>query len=146
MALRKKGEFFYGDAQSDIRDVLLDYSEANHYPATHFADATCACGGKLFKLNLDDEAGAAIRVCASCGDEHPIGDSEDYIDDTDLYECRCFCGSVIFEITVGVALYEDSEDVNWIYVGCRCPKCKLAGCYGDWKNEYPGYQELLSRI
>ena len=51
-----------------------------------------------------------------------------------------------FEITVGVALYADSEDVRWLYIGCRCPECNLSGCYGDWKNEFIGFRDLLARV
>ena len=61
-----------------------------------------------------------------------------------MYEC--FCRDNVFEITVGVSLYDDSEDVRWLYVGCRCPKCGLTGVYGDWKNEFNGYRELLARV
>ncbi len=146
MALRKKGKFFYGDSQFDIREIVLNYSKKNGYPSSHYGDAACTCGSKLFQLILDDEAGAAVRICTACGVQHPIGDSQDYLDEAKLGECECPCGSGIFEITAGVALYEDSEDVRWLYLGCRCPECGMAACYGDWKNEYLGYQELLSRI
>ena len=47
------------------------------------------------------------------------------------------------EVTAGVLLYDDSEDVRWRYLGCRCPSCGLTACYGDWKNEFEGYRELL---
>ena len=51
-----------------------------------------------------------------------------------------------FEISAGVALYQDSQDVRWLYVGCRCVCCGLTACYGDWKNEYPGYETLLRAV
>ena len=146
MALRKKGEYRYGDSQSDIRDELTGYSRANGYPIEHFADAVCVCGGKTFALRLDDDGGVAIRVCAGCGNEHPIGDSEDYQEDAELEECQCPCGEEKFEITAGVALYRKSEDVKWFYLGCRCLKCELVACYGDWKNEYEDYRELSKRV
>jgi hypothetical protein len=145
MALRRKGKFTYGDSQLDIREVLSGYSDRN-YPAEHYRDAVCSCGGKVFRLLLDDVEGAAVRICKACGDEHPIGDSADYIEEATLGECECPCGSGLFEITAGVALYEGSEDVKWLYLGCRCLGCGLTACYGDWKNEYIGYQEFLSRI
>ena len=46
--------------------------------------------------------------------EHPIGDSSEYLKDAELEECACPCGSEEFEITVGVSLYEDSNDVRWM--------------------------------
>ncbi len=97
-------------------------------------------------MQLDENEGAAVRVCAKCKAEHPIGDSDEYLEDAELEECACPCGNEEFEVTVGVSLYEDSEDVRWLYLGCRCPKCGLAACYGDWKNEYIGYRELLKRV
>ena len=146
MALRKRGKYRYGDSQADIRDEVLRYSRGVEYPAQHYADAVCTCGGRLFRLSLDDTQGVAVRACAACAKEHPIGDSDEYLEDAELEECACPCGGEEFEITVGVSLYDDSEDVRWLYVGCRCPGCGLTAVYGDWKNEFPGYRELLARV
>ena len=145
MALRKEGKYSYGDSQLDIRDELIAYSK-DGYPAVHFADAVCACGGNVFNLLLDDNEGAAVRKCVDCKAEHPIGDSDEYLEDAELEECECPCGSGAFEITAGVALYQGSEDVKWLYIGCRCVKCGLTACYGDWKNEYIGFREFLHRV
>ena len=142
MALKKRDSNFFGDAQSDIPEVLIEYSR-DGYVAEHFQDAICTCGHKVFRLLVDDNEGAALRICASCKNEHPICDSADYLEDAELEECECPCGQGTFEITAGVALYSDSEDVRWLYLGCRCPKCGLTACYADWKNEYEGYSELL---
>ena len=146
MTLRRKAEYGYGDSQEDIRTLLTDYSNRNAYPADHYADALCTCGNTTFRLFLDEEVGAAVRLCARCGVQHPMGDSADYLEEARLGEAECICGSNIFEITVGVALYSGSEDVKWLYLGCRCIQCSLVACYGDWKNEYIGYQELLGAI
>jgi Zn ribbon nucleic-acid-binding protein len=147
MTLTKKGrEKYYGDEQSDIREYLTEYSKANDYVASHFADAVCKCGGHEFRVPLNDEEGVATRICTSCGHEHPIGDSTDYMEDAELEECACPCGGEVFEVTVGVSLYQDSEDVRWLYVGLRCLKCKRTACYGHWKNEFIGYRELLQMV
>jgi hypothetical protein len=146
MALRKQGKYRYGDGQADIREEIVRYSERNAYVARHFADATCQCGAKVFRLLLDDNEGAAVRRCVACSAEHPIGDSGEYLDDAELGECACPCGSEHFEIMAGVSLYEESEDVKWLYLGCRCPGCGLVAVYGDWKNEYEGYRGLLARV
>jgi hypothetical protein len=146
MALTTKGKFSYGESQADIRAELADYAERNGYLATHFADAVCICGHRSFKLLVDDTEGAAVRECRSCQKSHPIGDSAEYITEASPEECECPCGSGAFEITVGVALYEASEDVRWIYIGCRCSACGLTACYGDWKNEFEGYQRLLANV
>jgi hypothetical protein len=145
MALKKRGKYRYGDSQTDIRAEVRRYSKTNAYLAHHFADAICQCGGRLFRLALDENEGAAVRTCVGCKTEHPIGDSDNFLKDAELEECACPCGGHEFEVTVGVSLYGDSEDVRWLYVGCRCPKCGLAAVYGDWKNEFNGYRELLGR-
>ncbi|SRR5579871_6118953 len=147
MALRKRGKWRYGDSQADIRDEILRYSKQVTYLAQHYADAVCGdCGGKLFKLLLDHTQCVAVRVCVACGDEHPIGDSDEFMKDAEFDECACPCGNEEFEITAGVSLYEGSEDVKWLYLACRCPKCGLTAVYGDWKNEFPGYRELLDNV
>jgi len=146
MALRKRGKYWYGDSQVDIRGELARFGKANGYVPTEFADARCACGGGTFGLRMDEDEGAAVRVCAACGHEHPIGDSDEYLEDAVLQEHGCVCGRREFEITVGVSLYAGSEDVRWLYVGCRCARCGLTGCYGDWKNEFIDYRKLLAQV
>jgi len=146
MALRKRGRYWHGDSQADIRDEILRYSKAVTYVAHHYADAVCQCGGRLFGLLLDDTQGVAVRACVACAAEHPIGDSDESLEEAELDACACPCGNEAFEVTVGVSLYDDSEDVRWLYVGCRCPECGLTAVYGDWKNEFNDYQELLKRV
>lgn len=106
----------------------------------------CVCGVRTFRLALDDTQGAAVRTCSRCGVARPIGDSGEYLADASLEECACPCGHEVFEVTAAVSLYEGSDDVRWLYLGCRCPVCGLVAVYGDWKNEFNGYRELLSRI
>ena len=146
MTLSKTGEYSYGDSQQDIQTFLTEYANSNEYPIAHFADARCTCVNSTFQLWIDDTEGAAIRVCTACKVEHPMGDRAEYLEDAELGEAECPCGSNSFEITVGVALYEESEDVKWLYLGCRCTQCSLVACYGHWKNEYIGYRELLDAI
>jgi hypothetical protein len=56
------------------------------------------------------------------------------------------CGGEEFEITVGLHLYDGSDDVKWLYLGCRCPSCGLTATYGDWQNEFIDYRKLLARV
>lgn len=118
MTLKKHSGYSYGDDHADLREELLDYSRANGYPTQHFADALCTCGESIFRLRLDDDHGAAVRTC----------------------------GADQFQLSVGVALYADSDDVRWLYVGGRCSTCGLVAIYGDWKNEFNGYGDLLARV
>lgn len=73
--------------------------------------------------------GVAVRTCVGCHSEHPVGDSDACLEDAALEECACPCGR-------DVSLSEGSEDVRWLYAGCRCPSCGLTAVYGDWKNEF----------
>jgi hypothetical protein len=145
MALRTEEGYHYGDCQEDVREALIAYS-ADGDLAEHFADAVCACGGRLFRLELDENEGVAVRTCTACAATHPIGDSDEFLEEAELEECECACGGEEFEITVGVALYPESDAVKWLFIGCRCPACGLAGCWGDWKNEYEPFSELLARV
>lgn len=146
MALKERDGYWYGDSQADLREELLRYSEKNGYVIHHFADAVCECGNRNLLLLMDELQGVAVRVCPVCEHGHPMGDSEEYLDEAELEQRECLCFEGVFEITVGVSLYEDSEDVRWLYVGCRCVACGCLGCYGDWKNEYIGYRELLDNV
>ncbi len=143
---RARGKTTKKKQPGKLRLAIAEYSRANGYVAEHFADAVCACGARQFMVRLDDAAGVAIRTCTSCGQEHPIGDSGDYLDEAELDEAACPCGNEQFEVTVGVSLYAGGEDVRWLYLGCSCPNCGLAAVYGDWKNEFEDYQELLRRV
>lgn len=144
--LNQRGKYWYGDSQADIRGEVLRYSKRNGYSAQYFADAICSCGNREFQLSLDDNEDAAIRRCSKCGIQHAIGDSGDYLDDAKLEECGCPCGTDDLEITVGVSLYANSEDVRWLYLGCRRPQCGLTAVYGDWKCEFVGDDFLLQKV
>lgn len=146
MALRKRGKYWYSDSQADVREELARFGELNEYIPTQFADAKCKCGSTTFRLRMDDNEGAAVRVCTECNVEHPMGDSDEYLEDAELEDHGCVCGEDVFEITVGVSLYDESDDVRWLYIGCRCTACGLTGCYGDWKNEFENYRKLLAKV
>lgn len=75
-----------------------------------------------------------------------MGDSAAFMAEADLEQCACPCGGESLEIRVGVALYAGSEDVRWLYIGCRCPACALTAVYFDWKDEFEGYRGLLARV
>jgi hypothetical protein len=146
VGLKKRGKYRYGDSQADIREELSRYGTLNGYPPEHFADAVCACGGRTFRLQLDDTAGAAVRTCPRCAAVVPMGDSAEYLEEAELDDAVCPCGEDLLELTVGVSLYAESDDVRWLYLGARCPACTLVAVYGDWKNEFEDYRVLLSKV
>jgi hypothetical protein len=136
MRLRKEEKHSYGDSHLDIQNELLHYSKETEYSTTYYADAVCLCSSKAFRLLLDPEFAVAVRICIHCKAKHLIGESlysEEYLDYAQAKECECLCGSGAFEITAGVALRENSGDVGWLYIGCRCINCGLIACYGDWE-------------
>ncbi len=133
--------------ESKLQSEIVKYSESNGYVATHFATAKCDCGSDVFELLMNEDEGVAARICVACEKEHGIGDSDTYFDDVEeVDEMQCTCDHKQFKIMAGVALYSDSQDVRWFYLGCECNQCGLAGVYGDWKNEYPNFQELLDNV
>lgn len=101
-----------GNLHADIREELVRFSRSNRYVAEQFADACCQCSGKSFKLGLDEDAAVAVRFCQSCGEEHGMADSDAYFDEAEPVLAKCTCGADMFEITIGVALYANSEDAR----------------------------------
>ena len=146
MALKKRGKYWYGDSQADIRSELVRYGKADDEAPTQFKDVRCKCGSTTFRLQMDEEQGAAVRTCTECGTSQAIGDSNEYLKGANLEPRGCVCGGDVLEITIGVSLYEGSNDARWLYVGCRCPVCGVLGNYGDWTSEFPDYTRLLERV
>lgn len=151
MTLTKRGTYWYGDDHADIRTELTRYSELNGYAVDNFADIKCQCDNDSFFFFTDESAGVAVRRCTQCGVEHLMGDSADYAAEAEVEQHECVCEVNLFQITAGIHRYRNqddtlSNDVRWLYLGCRCPSCGLVGCYADWKNEYNGYDKLLSMM
>ena len=130
--------------RANLESSIAQFSES--YPAVHFAHATCVCGHRLFKLYEEETEGCAIRVCAACHAEHFIADTELYLDECgDFVQRICRCGVESLELAVGVALYAESNDVRWVYVGAQCRECSCVGVYVDWKLEFSNYKALLEK-
>lgn len=151
MTLKKRGKHWYGDDHADIRMELSRYSDLNGYPIDDFADVRCKCGNDEFYFRSDEDEGVAIRHCTKCGLEHLMGHSADFAKKAETWQHECHCGGNVFQITAGIHRYRNqddslSNDVRWLYLGCRCSKCGLVGCYADWKNEYNGYETLLAMM
>jgi hypothetical protein len=153
MTIRKRGKFWYGDSAADIRQVLAnDYRKS--YPPTVFADAVCECGGRVFSLEVVEDYGEVTWFCKTCTAMYLFHDQEinGYYEgeaDCEGEDCLCPCDqrrTSYFEITVGAALYEDSEDVRWLYIGCRCVACGLTACYADWNRVDLPYPRLFANM
>jgi hypothetical protein len=74
------------------------------------------------------------------------GDSDEYLEDADLEECACPCGGEEFEITGNRRRASGRLRCPRRGTRRRCPACGLTAVYGDWKNEFNGYRDLLARV
>jgi hypothetical protein len=90
VALVKKGKYLYGTTIGDVEAEIVRYSLTNVYPAVRFRQSRCNCGSVAFKLESDEDVGAARRICGVCDDIHLMGDSSEYSDDAsfDNHVCR----------------------------------------------------------
>jgi hypothetical protein len=143
-ALLKADEF--GTAE-DLREYLRAYS-AEAYPIDEFRLARCGCASVEFKLEADDNEGVARRTCAKCKKHHFICDSEEFWGDADPTAWKCIeCQSAVTNIGVGFSLYDAVEqDVRWVYIGVRCAKCSVLGCFAGWKVGYGPSRELMDQV
>jgi len=144
MALQSRGEHRYGDDLADLHQELARYARVNEAPAEHFADAVCHCGGRAFRLRLDEAVGLASRTCVACGREQFLGDAAEDRAEAELVDCACPCGGERLEVAVAAAVHADGEDARWLYVGARCSACGLVACFGDWKCDGGPYESALS--
>jgi len=51
----------------------------------------------------------------------------------------------ILNVGVGFSLYDDGE-VRWLYLGERCSKCGILGCFAGWKVGYSPSKGLLEQV
>lgn len=144
MARRKKAGHWYGTELADLSDEIVRYSKAER-EATKFIVPACPCEGDLFTLRSDDSEGAAERTCCRCGVATLMGDCAEYVAGANLEGHECLCGCEKFSLTIGVGLYEASNDVAWVYIGCWCPQCKLIGVFSDWSAEAGDADAFLAK-
>ena len=144
MTLKKNGPYWYGTEAGDTRAEVERYSGLNGHRAVKFAQAACGCGSRSFNLATDEAQGVAQRLCTSCGTAHLMGDSSEWVDGASWDDHECACSGKAFELCVGVALYDGSNDARWYYLGCRCTQCRLVGVFADWKCEAGDADALLA--
>ena len=133
------------DRERDELGRAIKQYEAGGYAVDRVAFSTCTCGGEIFVVVFDDEAGVAARICVACEEEFGIADSEEHIDAADeVTQAQCRCGHDEFRVAVGFALDGDGE-ARWVSVGLRCTRDGLAGVYTDWKIDYLPSAHLLAR-
>jgi hypothetical protein len=153
MALRRKGQYWYGDSAADIREVLA-HPYHGALPCTHFADVVCECGGQVFDLLIDDEYREADFPCLSCDRNYlfHLADEDGRYEgapgsDTEFRACPCDNDpNCRLEIVVGVRLGPGRDIPEQVSIGCRCTKCGLVGSYADWVGVELPYQKVFAHI
>ena len=144
MAIDKSGQWWKASDPSDIQPYLVAFT-AGSYPIAAFRPAVCICGSLAFHVDADDNEGTARRTCTRCSHIHFIGDSAEYWAGAEPERCACPCGEESMNVGVGFALYPDDHEVQWLYIGCRCTRCGVLGCYADWKVAYSPSLHLLAQ-
>jgi len=146
MAIDTSKEWWTGTEASDLNEYLRAYS-AENYALDEFRLAICDCGINLFHLHYHADEGVARRTCTSCGTKKFIADSEDNWQEVRPKRLKCVhCPCVAFNMGVGFSLYDDKQNIRWIYVGARCPQCGLMGCFAEWKIGYEPSLHLLDKV
>ena len=146
MAINTSGVWWVGTEPQDIQGFLDAYTKEGQ-PSDEFRLAKCSCGSIDFNLAADDEEGAAKRICVRCEEEHFICDSEEYWDEAEPDDWECVeCGSKETNIGVGFSMSDDKTAIRWLYVGVRCPKCGVLGCFAGWKIDYDPSLHLLNKV
>lgn len=146
MSIDKSAEWWVGSDPMDIKEFLEAYS-ADQYGIQAFRLAKCTCGGGRFSIEADDDEGYAIRTCLECGRQHFICDSEEYKEVAKPERYRCVkCSSVEANAGVGFSLYEDDAEIRWLYLGVRCARCGVLGCFAGWKIAYSPSRHLLDKV
>ena len=146
MSINTSGKWWVGSEPADIRGFLEAYATKG-YEVHDFRLTKCHCGADSFHLLADDNEGAAKRVCSKCADEHFMCDSEEYWEEAEPEHWECVeCASETTNIGVGFSLYDDDREIRWLYVGCRCAKCGVLGCFAGWKVAYSPSRQLLDKV
>jgi hypothetical protein len=146
MAIDTSGKWWVGDFPGDLEAYLQAYSE-DSWLVHQFRLAKCVCGSVEFRLDASDNDGVARRTCAKCRHAHFICDSAEFWDEAEPEHWKCIeCGSEQCNIGVGFSLYDDETDIRWLYVGERCARCGVLGCFAGWKIGYGPSLHLMEQV
>lgn len=145
MSIDTSGKWWVGTSPDDIKEYVAAYA-AGGYKVHEFRLAKCACGSVDFHLDADDTEGVAKRTCTKCSRQHFVCDSEEFAAEAEFQHWRCECGSEVTNIGVGFSLRKPAGEVRWLYIGCRCAKCGMLGCFAGWKIDYVPSRQLFDRV
>lgn len=147
MTIDKYGKCWIGSEPNDLAEYLEAFSSDSGYKSEEFRLSKCSCGSISFQLEADDNEGTARRTCTQCHAKYFICDSEEYWEDSEPEQWHCIsCNSSNTNIGVGFALYPKDKEIKWLYLGVRCVKCGVLGCFADWKVAYAPSRHLLELV
>ncbi|WP_155856066.1 hypothetical protein [Cellulomonas sp. URHD0024] len=143
MTITKRRGAWFGTEGGDLDEYLSAFA-AGGYSVDTVSHAACgSCAGRTFRVLLDDEEGASVRVCSACSAQHAMLDCASYLADATLGAAACPCGGEQFDVAVGYSLLDDG-DVRWVSVALRCQTDGLLGVYADWKIDYTPSGHLVT--
>ncbi len=146
MTIDRSGEWWTGSDPGDLEEYLEAFT-AEEYPIEQFRLARCGCGSFAFRLDANPNEGAALRQCLSCSSRQYICDSQEYWEDVEPESWECIeCGTDQTNVGVGFSLYDDGNDIRWLYVGVRCLQCGILGCFAGWKIGYGPSLHLINHV
>lgn len=128
---------------TDLTALLRNTDDAR--PVTIVGSVCDACGGRVFRVLVDEVEGAAERRCARCAGRAFIADSADFWGDAAPGAAGCPCGGEEFEVAVAFSRAAD-DSVRWVTVGLRCERDGFTGVWADWKIDYSPAGHLLSMV
>ena len=146
MSIDASGKWWVGTSPEDIKGFVEAYGTQCSYAVHEFRLAKCASGSVDFRLDADDTEGVAKRTCAKCSRKHFLCDSEEFAEEAEFEHWSCECGSEVTNIGVGFSLRKKGGEIRWLYVGCRCAKCGILGCFAGWKIDYSPSRQLFDRV
>ena len=149
MAIDDSGDWWIGSVTADIEVYLAAYTaNGDGYPATVFWPVVCPCGSDRFRLARANSI--TQRTCVSCKEVryidrfgHGRGWQEAVADQRkEAYSCVGCRGKAV-NVCLGFADYTRHpgfkkgdplpDAVLWFFVGVRCLRCGILGCFNDGK-------------
>jgi hypothetical protein len=156
MALRKNGQYWYGDGPNDVWEYFVAWTKDSGEPVKHWKQAVCRCKNKVFQVDFDEEPQYLERYCTKCERDVVMFADEfaDVPDDPDEEEpnpdlLECICGKDHFEVIGVTAPFTTDPDDNsarTFYLGLRCVACGCLGCYTSWHPRYNDHKAFLALL
>ena len=152
MTIDRSGKYWTGADTNDIHEYLSIFMVEDGQPLDEYRAVVCSCGTDTFFLEADRDEGTARRKCTNCKKVHFVCDSEEFWEESTPEKWKCMCKSIETNLGVGFSFYEKTDsqdaepDIRWLYIGCRCVKCGVLGCFADWKVGYGPSFHLLNEV